>query len=98
MPVNKKNGTNDDADTDDYILMYFVYGIIMVLISTLLMKVGYNYVVVNGISIDPASGAPRLASISLTQAFVLNIMLGIFIVPPIIMPSCVTMCKKKKKP
>ena len=62
--------------------------LISLFLTVWIFKTSYNFAVVDGISIDPKTGAPRLNKINMQHSFVLVVFISMFFVP-----SCYQMSK-----
>ena len=55
--------------------------VISLFLAVWLFKTSYNFAVVNGISIDPMTGEPRLNKINMQHSFVLVVFISTFFIP-----------------
>ena len=62
-------------------------GIVALMLVSYVLKISYNYAIVDGMSIDPETGKPRLLPITFLHAMVLYVLLAMFIAPIVIVPK-----------
>lgn len=72
--------------TTESAIASIVAGILALMLVSYILKISYNYAVVDGISTDPATGKPRLLPITFFHAMVLYVLLALFIAPTVIVP------------
>ena len=69
------------------LLAAIVMAILGFLLVAYVLKICYNFAVVDGLSVDPVTGEARLMPINFAHACVLYILLALFIAPTVIAPK-----------
>ena len=75
------------AITTESAVSAVVAGIVALMLISYILKISYNYAIVDGVSIDPETGKPRLLPINFLHAMVLYVLLALFIAPTVVVPK-----------
>ena len=70
--------------TTEFAMGAILVGIIALLLISYVLKISYNYAIVDGMSVDPETGQPRLLPINFFHSMVLYVLLALFIAPTVI--------------
>jgi hypothetical protein len=70
--------------TTESAMSTILVGVIALMLISYVLKICYNYAIVDGMSVDPETGQARLLPINFFHAMVLYVLLALFIAPTVI--------------